>query len=221
MENIESIDANWNSALAEMMSLMGLEIPEDGISPELLQQANQKLKGLLESQSEIEDVEDQQEALENPGASSPQLNLANVTKLTPQRLNGRHRNVLITGQLGIIVHQLRQVITKQGGEVTIAKDIDEAILQYQKKDYSLVIIDLFMPTEREGLIVLEEIKRLSSACQIPTQVMVLAPQSKDNSIKERCKGKGAAFFLEKMEGWHKTILQYYHGEIPADQFESA
>jgi CheY-like chemotaxis protein len=221
MENIESIDANWNSALAEMMSLMGIEIPQEGISPELLQQANQKLKGLLEAQSEIEDAEDQREALENPVASSPQLNLANVTKLTPQRLNGRHRNVLITGQLGIIVHQLRQAITRQGGEVTIAKDIDEAITQYQKRDYSLVIIDLFMPTEREGLIVLDEIIRLSSACQIPTQVMVLAPQTKDSSIKERCKGKGAAFFLEKMEGWHKTILQYYHGEIPADQFESA
>lgn len=130
-----------------------------------------------------------------------------------------HKNVLIAGQLGIVIHQLRQAISKLGGEVTIAKDVEEAISRYQKQDYSLVIIDLFMPSEREGLIVMEEIKRISVVCHIDTQIMVLGPPSKDNNMRELCKSKGASVFLEKAEKWHETILKYYQGEITAEQIE--
>ncbi len=132
-----------------------------------------------------------------------------------------HKNILIAGQLGIITHQLRQAISKLGGEVTITKDMDETISQYQKQDYSLVIIDVFMPTEREGMIVLEEIKRISVVCHINTQLMVLAPPSKDKSLRDLCKSKGASLFLEKTERWHETILKYYQGQISAEQIEQS
>jgi CheY-like chemotaxis protein len=125
-----------------------------------------------------------------------------------------HQNILIAGQLGIILHQLRQAINKLGGEVTLTKDMDAAIEQYRKQDYSLVIIDLFMPTEREGMIVLEEIHRTKTLMHANSQIIVLAPISKDNNLQEVCKAKGASYFLEKVDGWHNTILGIYMGEEP-------
>jgi CheY-like chemotaxis protein len=127
---------------------------------------------------------------------------------------GRHRNILIAGQLGIILHQLRQAINKLGGEVTLVKDMEAAIEQYKQQEYSLVIIDLFMPTEREGMIVLEEISRTNTLLKTNSQIIVLAPISKDNNLNEVCRTKGASHFLEKVDGWHNTILGIYMGEEP-------
>ena len=197
--------AELQAALEELMRTAGIDVPEDGITPEHIQQISQKIKALM---------------AKNASAATPIEAAVGDASLgagggvvTPFPRAGKHQNVLLAGQLGIIVHQLRQAITKLGGEVTIAQDVDDAISEYQKRDYSLVIIDLFMPTDREGLIVLEEIRRISVVCQINTQILILAPQVKDKGVRELCKSKGATFFLEKQEGWHKTILQYYAGEI--------
>lgn len=132
----------------------------------------------------------------------------------PSRKNTSFKNkrVLIAGQLGIITHQLKQNIGKVGGTVTIARGVDDVMAEYQKDDYALVIIDLFMPTDREGLYVLEEIKRLSLVCNISTDIVVLAPPVKDRNLREVCRSKGASVFLEKGDGWHKQIIQYFLGE---------
>lgn len=186
------------------MQLAGLHVPPDDITPQHVHEATDKVKQML---LQLKKAAETGAMVSDEAAGT----LANAIS---------HKNVLIAGQLGIIIHQLRQAISKLGGEVSIAKDVDEAIKQYQKADYSLVIIDLFMPTEREGMIVLEEIRRISVVCHINTQIIVLAPISKDKKgLSELCKAKGATFFLEKGEQWHTAILKYYQGEIPSDQVE--
>jgi CheY-like chemotaxis protein len=199
-----------------MASEIALEHQEElqAILTGLLQLAGMKVDGPVTP----EQVKEATEHLRSTMTELKQAASASDSGMAAPRVR-KHRNILIAGQLGIILHQLRQAITKLGGEVSIAKDMEEAIAEYQKRDYSLVIIDLYMPTEREGMIVLEEIKRLSVVCQIPTQMIVLAPMSKDKSIREQCAAKGATIFLEKMEGWHQLILQYYKGEITADQID--
>ncbi len=131
------------------------------------------------------------------------------------------KNVLIAGQLGIITHQLRQSFTRLGGEVTVANDVHSALEAYKNRDFGLVIIDLFMPTEAEGLRVLDEVHRLSVICKIKTDTIVLSPPSrKDKHLRDLCKSKGATIFLEKNEGWYNLILEYYQGEIDITHFAS-
>lgn len=192
---------DMRAILADLIKLAGLPAPDGDIPADTAHEALDKLKQTM--------AQLRRGATEGGGSGGH----------APQAVADRHKNILIAGQLGIIIHQLRQAITKLDGEVSIAKEVDDAIAEYQKRDYSLVIIDLYMPTEREGLIVLEEIKRISVVCHIPTQIIVLAPLTKDKTIRERCKAKGATFFLEKVEGWHKIILKYYQGEIISDELE--
>jgi hypothetical protein len=48
-----------------------------------------------------------------------------------------------------------------------------------------------------------------------SQIVVLAPVSKDNNLQDVCKTKGASYFLEKVDGWHTTILGIFQGTPPA------
>lgn len=187
----------WSSAINELMVLAGLSYRDEQVTPKAVMQAVSSLRGKI-------------------SGAEPSLT-GNVAVPTPQPVVGK--KVLIAGQLGIVVHQLRQAFSKLGSEVTIVRETEEVIAEYQKHDYAVVIIDLFMPTAREGLMALEEIYRISVVCKIESQIIVLAPPSKDKAVSDLCKAKGATLYLEKIEGWHKTVLQFYQGELTAAQIE--
>ena len=128
------------------------------------------------------------------------------------------KHVLIASQTGIITHQLRKAIGKLGGEVVIAQDVNAALAAYKNQDFGLVIVDLNMPTENEGMLVLDEIHRISVICRIKTDIVVLSPPTKDKHLKELCKNKGATIFLIKNDGWHNLVEEYYRGDIDITHF---
>lgn len=132
---------------------------------------------------------------------------------TPQKISLDGKSILIAGEIGIITFQLKQVLTRLGGTVIIAKGVDEAISEYQRQDYTHVLIDLYMPTEREGLIVLEEIKRLKTICHLSTEILIISSPTKEKKLKDLCKTKGASCYLEKTEGWHKRIIDFCLGRL--------
>jgi CheY-like chemotaxis protein/uncharacterized small protein (DUF1192 family) len=125
----------------------------------------------------------------------------------------KNKSILIAGEIGIITFQLKQVLTRLGAEVTIAKGVDEAISEFQKQDFTNVLIDLYMPTEREGLIVLDEIKKLKTICHLNTDILVLSTPTKEKKLKDTCKAHGANCYLEKTEGWHKRIVDFCLGKL--------
>ncbi len=187
MDSALKTEPDMQEALLELMALAGLPAHE-APSPENVQEAIEKLKKALVASSA-------------PGKSATGL-------AAPK---GQHQTVLIAGQIGIILHQLRHELKKLDADITLAKNMDAAIDLFSQQAFSMVILDLFMPSEREGLIVLDEIQRARK--QTLTHVIVLAPPCKDQNLQGRCIAKGATHFLEKMDGWQKSILGIYRDDF--------
>lgn len=188
MESALSQDPDMQTALSSLLELAGL--PSEGPpTAKAVQSAVDQLKTRL--------------ANSKPGSSIHTL----LSKTG-------YQNVLIAGQLGIVLHQIRQSLTKLGAEITLTKDMESAIEACHKQEFQLAIIDLFMPSEREGMIVLNEIKRMPAAQ--PPEIIILSPPCKDQSLQDTCLNQGANYFLEKIDGWHETLLAVYQGEPPAD-----
>ncbi len=89
----------------------------------------------------------------------------------------RPKSVLIVDDLGIITYQLEILFKKLGYEVTVSKELYDAIDQYKKKDFGYVVLDLFIPTEREGFMLLDEIKRLALFCKLNTKIIMMSASS--------------------------------------------
>lgn len=222
-------------ALNRLMELAELPYRNQLINAQALQEAVQALKGKL-MQLKLAapmpsvpkppmppDIPEMPAKAPMPSPAEPAAAAPTAAQSAAPKVSTYHgdKSVLIAGQLGIITHQLRQSFTRLGGEVTVANDAHTAIEAYKNKDFGLVIIDLYMPTETEGLRVLEEVRRLSVICKIKTDTIVLSPPSrKDKHMRDLCKSKGATIFLEKNEGWYNLILEYYQGEIDISHFAS-
>lgn len=116
------------------------------------------------------------------------------------------KNILIIDDLGVITYQLSVLFKQSNYEVTTSKEIYDAIEKFKKQSFDLVIMDLFIPTEREGFILLEELKKIAVGKQKPTKIGVMSASSKKEH-KQLCKMKGAEFYIEKIDDWQKELFR--------------
>ena len=120
------------------------------------------------------------------------------------------KNILIIDDLGVITYQLSVLFKKLGYATTDSKEIYDAIEKFKKQNFDLVIMDLFIPTEREGFILLEELKKTSLNKSKPAKIGVMSASAKKEH-KQICKMKGAEFYVEKVDDWQKELLSVVRG----------
>ncbi len=116
------------------------------------------------------------------------------------------KKVLIVDDLGTITYQLGTMLTKKGFNTVCSNEIYDAIAKYKKQKFDVVILDLFIPTEREGFIILEEILKLNEQKKEKALVGIMSASSK-REHKQLCKERGADFYIEKADDWQKNILE--------------
>lgn len=116
------------------------------------------------------------------------------------------KNILVIDDLGVITYQLSVLFKQVGFEVVTSKEIYDAIEKFKKQSFDLVIMDLFIPTEREGFILLEELKKISINKQITVKIGIMSASGKKEH-KQLCKIKGAEFYIEKVDDWQKELFK--------------
>jgi len=120
------------------------------------------------------------------------------------------KTILVIDDLGVITYQLSVMFQKMGFETIQSKEIYDAIEKFKKQNFDLVIMDLFIPTEREGFILLEELKKTAAIKPKPVKIGVMSASAKKEH-KQLCKMKGAEFYVEKVDDWQKELLAVVSG----------
>lgn len=150
--------------------------------------------------------------------SSPFANMAAQLHGLPspgQLPSGPVKDILIVGELGIVSYQLKQALTKQRANVTIVKGLAEAVAEYDRQNYGGVLVDIVMPKEDEWLRVIREIRKLALAKGAKTEIVVLGAPVHEfgaQEVKNLAIHCGADYFIEKIGGWHKTVMDYLLAE---------
>ena len=138
-------------------------------------------------------------------SSSEELSEDNILSKVENN-STRPKSVLIVDDLGIITVQLEMLFKKIGFEVTVSKELFDALEKYKTRDFGYAVVDFFIPTEREGIILIDEIKKLSLLCKINTKIIVMSASDKKEH-KDKCINRGADHFIEKAQGWQKEIIE--------------
>ena len=113
--------------------------------------------------------------------------------------------ILVVDDLGVITYQLKVLFSKFELDVDCSQEIYDAVNKYKKRKYAYVVMDLFIPTEREGFILLTELKKLAQQANVKTIIGVITASPR-KEIEQQCKIRGADFFLEKNNDWQANLL---------------
>ena len=180
-------------------------IPEDQeITMAMLRQQLEEIAGALkEAKKAASEVK--------PVASKPSPQPVPVTNdffggESNEGLNLPKKQMLIIDDLGVITYQLEVLFKQHNFDIVTSKEIYDAIEKFKKQSFDLVIMDLFIPTEREGFILLEELKKIAASKQTSVKIGVMSASPKKEH-KQLCKMKGAEFYIEKADDWQKDLLK--------------
>ena len=103
-------------------------------------------------------------------------------------------------------------------DVDCSQEIYDAVSKYKKRKYAYIVMDLFIPTEREGFILLTELKKMAAAAGANTVVGVITASPRKET-EAQCKARGADFFLEKNSDWQNALFGIMDSYIKADKGE--
>ena len=122
--------------------------------------------------------------------------------------------ILVVDDLGVITYQLKVLLSKFEMEIDCSQEIYDAVNKYKKRKYKYVVMDLFIPTEREGFILLTELKKLAQTYNVKSVIGVITASPR-KEIEQQCRLRGADFFLEKNNEWQSVLLETMNGYINA------
>ena len=193
--------------LEELYGLVGKMPPgEKGINVDLLKDLLLDIKRKIDRlQTSGGDATASQERASGSGRIVTKDDGATLE--TDEAAQNPAKQILIIDDLGVITYQLSVLFKNIGYEVTVAKEIYDAIDKYKKQDYELVIMDLFIPTDREGFMLLDELVKLYKMNKYHSKIGVMTASSKKEH-RQLCMKKGADFYIEKVEDWQSTLLDY-------------
>lgn len=120
--------------------------------------------------------------------------------------------ILVVDDLGVITYQLKVLLSRFDMDVDCSQEIYDAVNKFKKRKYSYVVMDLFIPTEREGFILLTELRKMALANNKKTIIGVITATPR-KEIEQQCKVRGADFFLEKGNEWQNILLEKMEGYI--------
>ena len=127
--------------------------------------------------------------------------------------------VLLVDNLGVVTYQVQMIMSKLGFQVTSTKDVYGALSLFEDKEFDFVLMDLLIPTEREGFILLAEIKRIAAKKGIKPIIGVMSVAGK-KELKAESLEKGADFYLEKSNNWQKRLTDIVADYINEGDFSN-
>ena len=120
--------------------------------------------------------------------------------------DGSKGRILIVDDLGVITFQLSTMLKRLDFECVTSNDIVGAIDSFKKNHYDFVLMDLFIPTQREGFILLDELKKISADKPYKTVIGIMSASNK-KEYKLACSQKGSDFYIEKSESWQNEVCK--------------
>ena len=147
----------------------------------------------------------------NDNAKKPIMNRA-LNKNVEEENNGPA--ILVVDDLGVITYQLKVLLSRFDYDIDCSQEIYDAVNKFKKRKYEYVVMDLFIPTEREGFILLTELKKLALSYEKNTVIGVITASPR-KEIEQQCRARGADFFLEKNSDWQNSLCNIMDGYINA------
>lgn len=126
--------------------------------------------------------------------------------------------ILVVDDLGVITYQLKVLLSQFDLDIDCSQEIYDAVNKFKKRKYLYVVMDLFIPTEREGFILLTELKKLASSYGVETTIGVITASPR-KEIEAQCRARGADFFLEKNNDWQSQLSKILNSYINAGKEE--
>ncbi len=121
-------------------------------------------------------------------------------------------NVLIVDDTELSIFQLSVMLEKIGMNVYVARNKEEALAEYKKKNFDFLILDLYMPDYQDGFDLIKAANKLRN--EENKSFKICAISGTDNpEIIQQAYNLEIDEFISKAPRWHEEVLKFISNSI--------
>lgn len=121
-------------------------------------------------------------------------------------------NVLIVDDTELSIFQLTTMLNKIGMNVYVARNKEEAMAEFKKKNFDFLVLDLYLPDCEDGFDLIKEANRLR--VEENKDFKIVCVSGTDNSeIVQKAYKLEIDDFVPKSPKWHEDVLKFISNAI--------
>lgn len=116
-------------------------------------------------------------------------------------------NVLIVDDTELSIFQLSVMLEKIGMNVYVARNKEEALAEFKKKNFDFLVLDLYMPDYTDGFELIKEANRIRNEENKTFKICTISGTDNPQIIQEAYKLQ-IDEFIPKAPKWHEDVLKF-------------
>jgi len=123
--------------------------------------------------------------------------------------------IMIAGTLGVINFQLKFLLRDISPNIRIVNSVNQALKEFENKEYRLMIVDLCLPSEHDGYFLLQTCQNKAAQEHLDCKFIILTahdytPQKDVTFLVKNAK------FIPRQEGWQVKLVETIQGILNKD-----
>lgn len=121
-------------------------------------------------------------------------------------------NVLIVDDTELSIFQLSVMLQKIGMNVYVARNKEEALAEFKKKNFNFLVLDLYLPDYEDGFELIKEANKIKNEQNRDFKIIAISGTDNLQVIQDAYKLE-IDEFIPKSVKWHEQILKFISNSI--------
>ena len=129
-------------------------------------------------------------------------------------------NVLIVDDTELSIFQLSVMLQKIGMNVYVARNKEEALAEFKKKNFDFLVLDLYLPDYKDGFELIKAANEIKNKENKNFKIIAISGTDTPKIIQEAYK-LAIDEFISKAPQWHEKVLKFISNsvsKIASDEF---
>ena len=114
--------------------------------------------------------------------------------------------IYMIDNVGFIMQRIKQQLSKQNYIVETSNDVSKALERVQKEYFDFIVLNILIPTEREGLMFLNSLKNILAVRKVKTKIIVTGDSLRKELIVYLRDSK-VHHILERKPDWITKLIE--------------
>jgi len=125
--------------------------------------------------------------------------------------NEEKLKILMIDNVGFIMQRVKQQLSRQEYTIEIFNDVSKAIDKIKREPFDFIILNILIPTEREGTMFLKEVKAILADRKVKPKIIITGDAIK-KELLIYLKENGIRHILERRLDWITKLLELIEQE---------
>ena len=114
--------------------------------------------------------------------------------------------VIMVDNVGFIMYRIKLQLTKEDCVIDTFNDVTRALEKIRKEPYNFIVLNILIPTEREGMMFLNEMKSILAERKVKPKIIITGDAIR-KELMQYLRESGINHIIERKPDWITKLME--------------